>query len=115
MFLRQLAKYVPGALWAVAAQVSLGLPAHPVPGRDRPREIALIAVLSPVMARGPALVIALASRVVLTIGDLVSAALAAALTRRAGRAPALYAADRVAFPANNAENTTRMGGPPPAA
>lgn len=87
----------------------------PFPGGIGPREIALIAVLSPVMARGPALVIALASRVVMTIGDLVWAALAAALSRRAGRAPAPYAADRVAFPANIGENTTKMGGPPPAA
>jgi len=71
-------------------------------------------VLSPVMSRGPALVIALASRVVMTIGDLVWAALAAALSRRAARASAPYAADRVAFPANNAENTTKTGGPPPA-
>jgi hypothetical protein len=87
----------------------------PFPGGIGPREIALIAALSPVMARGPALVIALASRVVMTIGDLVWAALAAALSRRAGRAPAPYAADRVAFPANIGENTTKMGGPPPAA
>ena len=87
----------------------------PFPGGIGPREIALIAVLSPVMTRGPALVIALASRVVMTIGDLVCAALGAALSRRAGRAPALYAADRVAFPANKAETTTKTGGPPPAA
>jgi len=86
----------------------------PFPGGIGPREIALVAVLSPVMSRGPALVIALASRVVMTIGDLVWAALAAALSRRAARASAPYAADRVAFPANNAENTTKTGGPPPA-
>ena len=42
----------------------------PFPGGIGPREIALIAVLSPVMARGSALVVALASRVVLTIGDV---------------------------------------------
>ena len=66
----------------------------PFPGGIGPREIALIAVLSPVMPRGPALVIALASRVVMTVGRPG--------LRRAGRRdrpprrpPAPYAADRV--------------------
>ena len=54
----------------------------PFPGGIGPREVALIAVLSPVMPRGPALVIALASRVVMTAGDLVWAGLAALIGRR---------------------------------
>ena len=54
----------------------------PFPGGIGPREVALIAVLSPVMPRGPALVIALASRVVMTAGDLVWAGLAAVIGRR---------------------------------
>jgi glycosyltransferase 2 family protein len=54
----------------------------PFPGGIGPREVALIAVLSPVMPKGPALVIALASRVVMTAGDLVWAGLAAVIGRR---------------------------------
>lgn len=57
----------------------------PFPGGIGPREVALIAVLSPVMPQGPALVIALASRVVMTIGDLAWAGAAAATGRRARR------------------------------
>jgi uncharacterized membrane protein YbhN (UPF0104 family) len=41
------------------------------PGGIGPREVALIAVLAPVMPSASALVVALASRVVMTIGDLV--------------------------------------------
>jgi hypothetical protein len=40
------------------------------PGGIGPREVALIAVLAPVMPSASALVVALASRVVMTIGDL---------------------------------------------
>jgi glycosyltransferase 2 family protein len=60
----------------------------PFPGGIGPREVALIAVLSPVMPQGPALVIALASRVVMTVGDLAWAGLAVAIGRREVRAPA---------------------------
>ncbi len=49
-----------------------------------PREAALIAVLSPVMPAASALVVALASRIVMTIGDLLWAG--AALTIGRGRA-----------------------------
>jgi hypothetical protein len=55
----------------------------PFPGGIGPREVVLIAVLSPVMPRGPALAVALASRVVLTVGDLAWAALAMLIGRRA--------------------------------
>ena len=41
------------------------------PGGIGPREVALIAVLAPVMPSASALVVALASRVVMTIGDLI--------------------------------------------
>ena len=40
------------------------------PGGIGPREVALVAVLAPVMPSASALVVALASRVVMTIGDL---------------------------------------------
>ena len=59
----------------------------PFPGGIGPREIALIAVLSPVMPRGPALVIALASRVVMTVGDLAWAGLAMVIGRRETHPP----------------------------
>jgi len=59
----------------------------PFPGGIGPREVALIAVLSPVMPRGPALVIALASRVVMTVGDLAWAGLAAVIGRRGRSSP----------------------------
>ncbi len=41
------------------------------PGGIGPREVALVAVLHPVMPAGSALVVALASRVVMTAGDLI--------------------------------------------
>ena len=57
----------------------------PFPGGIGPRELALIAVLSPVMPPGPALVVALMSRVVTTIGDLTWAAVAASVGRKQRR------------------------------
>ena len=55
------------------------------PGGIGPREVALIAVLAPVMPSASALVVALASRVVMTIGDLVWAGTGLALGRARGR------------------------------
>ncbi len=57
------------------------------PGGIGPREAALIAVLSPVMPAASALVVALASRMVMTIGDLVWAAAALVIGRRHARRP----------------------------
>jgi glycosyltransferase 2 family protein len=57
----------------------------PFPGGIGPRELALIAVLSPIMPQGPALVVALMSRVVTTIGDLTWAAVAASVGRKQRR------------------------------
>ena len=54
----------------------------PFPGGIGPREVALIAVLSPVMPQGPALVVALASRVVMTVGDLLWAGVAVTVGRK---------------------------------
>jgi hypothetical protein len=54
----------------------------PFPGGIGPREVALIAVLSPVMPRGPALAVALASRVIVTAGDLAWAAVAMLIGHR---------------------------------
>jgi len=64
------------------------------PGGIGPRELAFIAVLAPVMPSASALVVALASRVVMTIGDLVWAGIALTIGRISGprrarvRAPA---------------------------
>ena len=51
------------------------------PGGIGPREVALIAVLAPVMPSASALVVALASRVVMTLGDLVWAGAGLAIAR----------------------------------
>jgi hypothetical protein len=51
------------------------------PGGIGAREVALIAVLAPVMPSGSALVVALASRVVMTVGDLAWAGAGLAIGR----------------------------------
>jgi hypothetical protein len=58
------------------------------PGGIGPREVALIAVLAPVMPSASALVVALASRVVMTIGDLAWAGAGLALGRNRATRPA---------------------------
>ena len=70
------------------------------PGGIGPREVALIAVLAPVMPSASALVVALASRVVMTAGDLVwaGAGLAIGRARREASRPA-EPADRQPSPA----------------
>src|SRR5438046_8371503 len=55
------------------------------PGGIGPREVALIAVLAPVMPSASALVVALASRVVMTIGDLAWAGTGLAIGRRGSK------------------------------
>ena len=59
------------------------------PGGIGPREVALIAVLAPVMPSASALVVALASRVVMTIGDLVWAGTGLILGQGRPRRPAV--------------------------
>jgi uncharacterized membrane protein YbhN (UPF0104 family) len=73
------------ALGAYALAWAVGFVIIFFPGGIGPREIALIAVLAPVMPAGSALVVALASRVVTTAGDLIWAAVGLALARRARR------------------------------
>ena len=70
----------------------------PFPGGIGPREVALIAVLSPVMPRGSALAVALASRVVLTVGDLAWAGLAVVIGRRGTSPPGARPPDSTATP-----------------
>jgi uncharacterized membrane protein YbhN (UPF0104 family) len=88
------------SLGAYALAWSVGFLIIVFPGGIGPREIALVAVLAPVMSSASALVVALASRVVMTIGDLVWAGtgLVIARARRPSR-PA--AADLPATPAGS--------------
>jgi uncharacterized membrane protein YbhN (UPF0104 family) len=55
------------------------------PGGIGPREIALIAVLAPVMSSASALVVAIASRVVMSVGDLLWAGVGLAIGRAQSR------------------------------
>jgi glycosyltransferase 2 family protein len=59
------------SLGAYALAWSVGFLIVFFPGGIGPRELALIAVLAPVMPSASALVVALASRVVMTVGDLI--------------------------------------------
>src|SRR5690242_7877676 len=61
------------------------------PGGIGPREVALIAVLAPVIPSASALVVALASRVVMTIGDLAWAGTGLALGKTRAIRPAVPA------------------------
>jgi glycosyltransferase 2 family protein len=67
------------------------------PGGIGPREVALIAVLAPVMPSASALVVALASRVVMTLGDLAWAGTGLVLGSR-GKARAKQAAGPAGTP-----------------
>jgi glycosyltransferase 2 family protein len=70
------------------------------PGGIGPREVALIAVLAPVMPSASALVVALASRVVMTVSDLVWAGAGLAIGRaRPGANRPAEPADRQPSPA----------------
>ena len=51
------------------------------------REVILVAALSPVLSIGKATAVALVSRLMTTVGDLVAAAVAAWFSRRPGRSP----------------------------
>ena len=90
---------LPIAAGAYALAWSVGFVLIPFPGGVGPRELALIAALAPVMPRGSAIVVAVVSRLVMTIGDLVWAAVAFGLGR-GGRHPA--------------RDVTRDGAPAPA-
>lgn len=72
------------ALGAYALAWAVGFLIIFFPGGIGPRELALIAVLAPVMPSASALVIALASRVVMTVGDLVWAGVGLAIGRARG-------------------------------
>ena len=64
------------AAGAYALAWSVGFILIPFPGGVGPRELALIAALAPIMPRGSAIVVAVISRLALTIADLIWAAVA---------------------------------------
>jgi Lysylphosphatidylglycerol synthase TM region len=74
------------ALGAYALAWSAGILLVIFPGGIGPRELALVVALSPIMPRGSALVIALLSRVVMTISDVAWASCGVALARLTRRA-----------------------------
>ena len=78
---------LPIAAGAYALAWAVGFVLIPFPGGVGPRELAFIAALAPVMPRGSAIVVAVVSRLVLTIADLAWAALAFALGRGQRAAP----------------------------
>jgi len=73
------------AAGAYALAWSVGFILIPFPGGVGPRELALIAALAPIMPRGSAIVVAVVSRLVMTIADLAWAAVAFAFGHRARR------------------------------
>jgi uncharacterized membrane protein YbhN (UPF0104 family) len=100
------------SLGAYALAWSVGFLIIFFPGGIGPREAALIAVLAPVMPSASALLIALASRVVMTVGDLVWAGVGLAIgrTRAAAQGPAPARAPDLA----QAPDPASASGPPPA-
>jgi hypothetical protein len=69
------------ACGAYALAWSVGFILVPFPGGVGPRELALIAALAPIMPSGPAIVVAVTSRLAMTIADLTWAAVAFVLGR----------------------------------
>jgi uncharacterized membrane protein YbhN (UPF0104 family) len=78
---------LPIAAGAYALAWSVGFILIPFPGGVGPRELAFIAALAPVMDRPSAIVIAVVSRLVLTVADLAWAGTAFALGRGARAGP----------------------------
>jgi uncharacterized membrane protein YbhN (UPF0104 family) len=90
------ASVLPIAAGAYALAWSVGFVLIPFPGGVGPRELAFIAALAPVMPRGSAIVVAVVSRLVLTLADLIWAAAAGAIGRHR---PAAASQDSAASPA----------------
>ncbi|MER6943303.1 lysylphosphatidylglycerol synthase transmembrane domain-containing protein [Nonomuraea sp. NPDC000554] len=70
------------AVGAFALSWCLGILTFVVPAGAGVREVAMVAVLAPVLDSGSAIAVALASRVVIVIGDLICAGLAGIAARR---------------------------------
>ena len=105
------------SLGAYALAWSVGFLIIFFPGGIGPREIALIAVLAPVMSSASALVVALASRVVMTIGDLFWAGIGLAIgrARKGQRRPGRSRASRQQRPQISSPARLRIPGPDPRA
>ncbi|MEV1169734.1 lysylphosphatidylglycerol synthase transmembrane domain-containing protein [Nonomuraea sp. NPDC049784] len=74
-----------GVLFAVGAFAlswCLGIMTFVVPAGAGVREIAMVAVLAPQLDRGAAIAVALSSRIVIVVGDLICAGLAGIAARR---------------------------------
>ncbi len=80
-------RLLPVAAGAYALAWSVGFILIPFPGGVGPRELAFIAALAPVLPRPSAIVVAVISRLVLTVADLTWAGTAFALGRRARAQP----------------------------
>ncbi|MEV0198203.1 lysylphosphatidylglycerol synthase transmembrane domain-containing protein [Nonomuraea sp. NPDC050691] len=72
------------AVGAFALTWCLGILTFVVPAGAGVREVAMVAVLSPMLDRGSAIAVALCSRVIIVIGDLICAGLAGLAARRGG-------------------------------
>ncbi|TDC84918.1 UPF0104 family protein [Nonomuraea deserti] len=70
------------AIGAFALSWSLGILTFVVPAGAGVREVAMVGVLAPHLAAGPAIAVALTSRVVIIVGDLICAGLAGIAARR---------------------------------
>lgn len=70
------------AVGAFALSWCLGILTFVVPAGAGVREVAMVAVLSPVLDRGSAIAVALSSRAVIIVGDLICAGLAGIAARR---------------------------------
>ncbi|MBN6052678.1 flippase-like domain-containing protein [Nonomuraea sp. RK-328] len=72
------------AVGAFALTWCLGILTFVVPAGAGVREVAMVAVLSPILDRGSAIAVALCSRMIIVIGDLICAGLAGLAARRGG-------------------------------
>ena len=86
------------ATGAYALAFTAGFLVFIAPGGIGAREAALVITLSPVLPAGAPIVVALVSRVVLTVADLVSAGGAVLLGRRGGTGPATPAGEQADQP-----------------
>jgi uncharacterized membrane protein YbhN (UPF0104 family) len=98
---------------AYALAWSVGFVLVIFPSGVGPRELALIAALAPVMPRGSALVVAIVSRLVMTVCDLAWAGIGLAAGRNGGSAP-LDATSLSAAPDNSAPTSPAPTSPAPA-
>ncbi|WP_336207746.1 lysylphosphatidylglycerol synthase transmembrane domain-containing protein [Nonomuraea sp. LPB2021202275-12-8] len=73
---------LPFAVGAFALSWCLGILTFVVPAGAGVREVAMVAALGPVMDSGPAIAVALCSRIVIILGDLICAGLAGISARR---------------------------------